>query len=129
MYVRPARQTVAGASVGPDAGRLAGDHGLRAQCRELVRGFPWAWDEEVVAGAARLPVRWSARLAAGCPVGADATAEAALHQGVPRAAGPERESWGAWDAKAVEEQDAACRKLRMAQSQQGARQQARLALR
>jgi hypothetical protein len=108
---------------------LAGGHGLRAQYRELARGFPWAWDEEVVAGAARLPVRWSVRLAAGCPVAADATAKKVHRRGVPRAAGPEREWWGAWDAKAVEEQAAARRKLRVAQSQQAARQQVPLALR
>jgi hypothetical protein len=106
MYVRPARQTVAGASVGPDAGRSAGDHGHPEQFREPARGFPWAWDEEVVAGAAHLPARQIARLAVASPVAADAIAEAVLRRGVPQAAGPERESSDALGAKVVEAQDA-----------------------
>jgi len=67
-----------GASAGPDAGHSAGDHGRPEQFRELARGFPWAWGEEVVAGAAHLPVRQSARLAAASPVAADAIAEVVL---------------------------------------------------
>jgi len=81
-----------GASAGPDAGRSAGGRGLPAQFRELARGFPWAWDEEVVAGAAHLPARQNARLAVANPVAADAIAMEVLHRGVPQAAGPERES-------------------------------------
>jgi len=89
MYVRPVLQTVAGALVGPDAGRSAGDHGRPAQFREPARGFPWAWGEEVVAGAAHLPARQSARLAVASPVAADAIAMEVLRRGVPQAAGPE----------------------------------------
>jgi hypothetical protein len=89
MYVRPVRQTVAGASADPDAGHLAGARALLAQFQELARGFPWAWDEEVVAGAAHLQARQSARLAVASPVAADAIAEVVLRPGVPQAAGPE----------------------------------------
>jgi hypothetical protein len=95
MYVRPARQTVAGALVGPDAGHLAGDHGHPEQFRELARGYPWAWDEEVVADAAQLQTRQSGRLAAACPVAAGVLAEAALRRDVPWAVGLEHESSGA----------------------------------
>jgi hypothetical protein len=73
----------------------------------LARGFPWAWDEEVAAGVAHLPAHHGARLAAACPVAADALAEAALRRGVRRAVGPERELSGALDAKVVVAQDAA----------------------
>jgi len=76
-----------GASAGPDAGRWAGDRGHQGQFQELARGFPWAWDEEVVAGAAHLPARQSARLAVASPVAADAI-EVVLRRGVPQAAGP-----------------------------------------
>jgi hypothetical protein len=84
-----------GASAGPDAGHSAGDRGHPEQFRELARGFPWAWGEEVVAGAAHLPARQSARLAVASLVVADAIAEVVLRRGVPQAAGPERGSWGA----------------------------------
>jgi hypothetical protein len=73
-------------------------------------------------------VRWSARLAAEYPVAADATAEEALHQDVPQAAGLEDEWWDAWDAKAVEPWDAARRKLQVARGQWAVRQKAPLEL-
>jgi hypothetical protein len=71
---------------------LDDDRDRRVQFRELGRGFPWAWDEEVAAGAARLPAHRNARLAAACPVAGDAIAEQALRQDVPRDVGRERES-------------------------------------
>ena len=80
-----------GASAGPDAGHSAGDHGHPEQFRELARGFPWAWDEEVVADAVRLTAHPSARFAAAFLVAADVIAGAALRRGVPQAAGPECE--------------------------------------
>jgi hypothetical protein len=92
MCVRPARPIVAGASAVPDAGHSADAHGLPAQFQALARGFPWAWDEEVVAGAAHLPERQSERLAAANPVAEDAIAGAVLRPVVPQVAGPERES-------------------------------------
>jgi len=117
-----------GASAGPDAGRWAGDRGHRAQFQELARGFPWAWDEEVAAGAAQLLKRQDARLAAACRVAADAFAEAVLRRrGVLRAVGPERELSGAWDAKVAVAQDAACRERRELQAQRGVRSEEPLA--
>jgi hypothetical protein len=105
---------------------LACDRGHRARFRELVHGFPWAWDEEVVADEARLPERRDARLAVACLVAADASEEAVLHRDVQPAVGRE----GAWsdvlDAKAVVARGAARWELRARQGQPGV---PRLALR
>ncbi|HEV2102029.1 MAG TPA: hypothetical protein VGR58_04545 [Candidatus Acidoferrum sp.] len=114
-----ARRIVGGASAGPDADHLAGDHDRRARFREPGRGFPWAWDEEVAADEARLPERQSARLAAVCPVAADALAEV-LRQDVPRAVGPERGWSDASGAKAVVAQGAARQEQRVRRAQMGA---------
>jgi hypothetical protein len=92
MNVHPARQIVGGASVDPDAGRSAGGRGLPAQFREPARGFPWAWDEEVVAGAARWPAHRIALLVVAFRVAEDAIAEADRRLDASRAAGPERDS-------------------------------------
>jgi hypothetical protein len=105
--VRLDRRIVAGASAGRDADHWADDHDHRARFREPGRGFRWAWDEEVVAGAARLPEHQSERLAAGCLVGADAIAEAVLRRDVPQAVGPEHAWSDALDAKVVVAQGAA----------------------
>lgn len=63
--------------------------------RALARGFPWAWDEEVAAGAAHRPAHQGVRLAVAFPVVADANVEAALRRGVRAAVvqegGPEHE--------------------------------------
>jgi len=91
MDVHPGRRIVADASVDRDAGHLDGDPDRQVRFRELGLGFPWAWDEEVAAGAARLPAHRSERLAAACPVAEDAIAEEANRRGVSRAAGRERE--------------------------------------
>ena len=107
MDVHPARPIVAGASAGPDAGHWAGDHGHRAQFRELGRGFPWAWDEEVAVGAAQLRKRRDARIAAACLVAGDARVKAVLRRDVPQAAGPEHAWSDALDAKVVVAQGAA----------------------
>lgn len=107
MDGHPGRRIVAGASAGRDAGHSGDDRGRRARFREPVHGFPWAWDEEVVAGGARLPENQSARLAAACLVVADALADAVLRRDVPWVAGPERALWDALDAKAVAGQGAA----------------------
>ena len=104
--------------VGPDAGRWAGDRGHPGQFQELARDFPWAWDEEVVAGAAWLLKRQGARLAAACRVAADAFV-AALHRGVLPAVGLERELSGAWDAKVDVVQDAGCQAQQESRAQQG----------
>ena len=104
---------------GQDAGRWAGDRGHQGQFQELARGFPWAWDEEVVASAAQLLKRQGARLAAACRVAADAFAEAVLRRGVPQAVGLERELSGAWDAKVDVVQDAECRAPEESQAQRG----------
>jgi hypothetical protein len=105
---------------------LDDDHDHRARFRELGRGFPWAWDEEVVVGAEQLRKRRGARLADACLVAADARAEEMLLRGVPRAAGLERASWDALDAKVVVAQGAA----RWEQlARQGRRDVPRLALR
>ena len=114
-----ARRIVEGAWAGPDAGHLAGDHGHRVRFRELGRGFPWAWDEEVAADEARLQGRQSARLAAACPVGADALAEEVLRRDAPRAVGPGGASWDALDATVVVAQDAARQVQRVLQAQMG----------
>jgi hypothetical protein len=108
-----------GASAGPDAGHSACVRGHPAQFRELARGFPWAWDEEVVAGAAQLLKRQGARLAAACRVAADAFAESVLRRGVLPAVGPERELSGAWDAKVAVARDAACRELQELEARRG----------
>jgi hypothetical protein len=107
-----ARQIAVGALVGPDAGRLAGDRGHPAQFQELGRGFPWAWDEEVVASAARLLKRRGAQLAAACRIAAGALAEEVVHWDARRAVGPERESSGERDAKVVAAQDVGLRERR-----------------
>src|SRR5689334_21509546 len=99
-----ARRIVGGASAGPDADHLVGDHDRRARFREQGRGFPWAWDEEVVVGEARLPERQSVRPVAVCPVAADALAAELLRRDVLTVAGPARGSSGASDAKVVVEQ-------------------------
>jgi len=104
--------------VGPDAGRWAGDRGHPGQFQELARDFPWAWDEEVVAGAAWLLKRQGARLAAACRVAADAFV-AALHRGELPAVGLERELSGAWDAKVDVVQDAGCQAQQESRAQQG----------
>ena len=119
MDGHPARRIVEGAWAGPDADHLAGDRDHQARFRELGRDFPWAWDEEVAADEARLPERQSARLAAACPVGADALAEAALRRDVPRAVGPERGWWDASDAKVVVALDAARQVQRVLLAQMG----------
>lgn len=111
-----------GASAGPGADRSACDRGHPARFRGLARGFPWAWDEEAVAAVAHSPAGQSERLAAACPV-VGAIAGAALRRGVRRAAGPERESLGAWDAKDVVERDAAHQESRELEAQQAARPQ------
>jgi hypothetical protein len=80
--------------------------------RELVRGFPWAWDEEVVAGVAHLPAHQSAQLAAACRVAEDAFAEVVLRRGVQDAVALERGPENAQDVKAVAAQDAAHREQR-----------------
>lgn len=112
-----ARRIVGGASAGPDADHLAGDHDRRARYRAQGRGFPWAWDEEVAADEARLPERQSARPAAACPVAADALAEEVLRRDVPTVAGPARGSWGGSDAKAVVAQGVARQEQRALQAQ------------
>jgi hypothetical protein len=106
MDGHPARQIVAGASAGRDAGRLAGDRGHRARFREPGHGFLWAWDEEVAAGEGRLLERQSVPLAVECLVAAGALAEAVPRRDVPRAVGPEDASSDALDAKVVVEQGA-----------------------
>jgi hypothetical protein len=106
MDGHPGRRIAAGAWVGRDADRWAGDHGLRARFRELGRGFPWALNEEVAAGAAQLRKRRGALLAAACLVAVDAIADAVLRRDVRRAAGPERASSDALDARVVVEQGA-----------------------
>jgi len=68
---------------------LDGDHGRRAQFQELGRGCPWAWDEEVAAGAVRLPAHQSERLAVGCRVAEDGIAWEVLRRGEQVAAGRE----------------------------------------
>jgi hypothetical protein len=92
MDVHPARRIVAGASAGRDAGHWDDDHDHRARFRELVHGFPWAWDEGVAAGAGQLRKLQDARLAAGCLVAVDAIGEGVLRQDVLRDVGPERAS-------------------------------------
>jgi len=62
------------------------------QFQELARGFPWAWDEEAVEGAAQLPAHQSVQLGVACPVVADAIAEAALRRGARQAVGREHGS-------------------------------------
>jgi len=111
------RRIAAGASADPDADHSAGDHDHLAQFRELGRGFRWAWDEEVAAGAAHLPERQGARLAAACPVVADALEEEVLRRDVPRDVGPERASSDALDAKAVVAQGVASREQLPRQAQ------------
>jgi hypothetical protein len=69
---------------------LAGDRDHPAQFQELGRGFPWAWGEEVVEGAARSLKRRGARLAAACRVAAGERAVKVPRQGVPRAVVPGR---------------------------------------
>jgi phosphoribosyl-ATP pyrophosphohydrolase len=59
------------------------------QFQALARGFPWAWDEEVVADVARLLAHRNALLAAASLAAADVIAEVVLRRGAPRAAGPE----------------------------------------
>jgi hypothetical protein len=93
----------------------------------LARGSPWALDEEVVAGAARLPVHQSARLAAVCPVAADALEEAALHRDVSQAVVPERGPEHAQDAMAAVAQGAVRREPRVLQTRRGVPPQAPLA--
>jgi hypothetical protein len=81
--------------------------------REPGHGFRWAWDEEVVAGAAHGTARQSARLAVASPVAAGAIADVELRQGVQWAAVPERdqEHEDEKDAKAVAAQAAARQEL------------------
>lgn len=98
-------------------GHWDGDRDHRVQFRELGHGFPWAWDEVVAAGAARLPGRQSARLAAACLVAADAIEEAVPHRDVPRADGPEDASSDELDAKVVVERGAARWEQRARQAQ------------
>jgi len=117
MDGHPDRPIVAGALAGPDAAHLDDDLGRQVQFRELAHGFQWAWDEEVVAGAAHLPTHRSARLAAAYPVAADALAKAVLRRDVPRAVGPEYASSDALDAKVVVAQDAARWEQRARQAQ------------
>lgn len=71
-----------------------------------------------------MPELQNARLAAACPVAADAFAEAALRRDVPRAVGPERESSDVLDAKVVEAQDAERRGQLARQGQRDVPQQA-----
>src|SRR5690242_6981796 len=101
MDGHPARRIVGGASAGPDAGHLADDHDRPARFLEQGRGFPWAWDEEVVVDEARLPERQSVRPAAVCQAAADALAEEVHRRDVLTVAGPARGSSGASDAKVV----------------------------
>jgi hypothetical protein len=98
---------------------LGGDRGHPAQFQELGRGFPWAWDEEVVADVALLLLRQGARLEAACQVAPGALVEEVLHRGVPRAVDPGRESSDASDAKAVVVLDAARRGRRELRAQPG----------
>jgi hypothetical protein len=107
MDVHPGRRIVAGALADPDAGHLDDDHDHLARFRELVHGFPWAWDEEVVADEARLPEHQSARLAAACLVAGDARVKAVLRRDVPQAVDPEHAWSDALDAKVVVRQGAA----------------------
>lgn len=129
MDGHPGRRIVGGASAGPDADHLAGDHDRRARFREQGRGFPWAWDEEVAAGEAHLPERQSARLAAACQVAADALAEEVLRRDVLTVAGPARGLSGVSDAKVVVAQGAARQEQRVPQAQLGVPPQARVLLR
>jgi len=92
MDGHPGRPIVAGAWAGQDAGHWDDDPDHRAQFRELGHGFRWAWDEEVVAAEAHLLAHRSARLAAACPVAADAIAKAVFRRGVFPAAGLAHES-------------------------------------
>lgn len=96
-----------GAWADRDAGHWGDDHGRRARFRELVHGFPWAWDEEVAAGEARLRERPSARLAVARQVAGDALADEELLRDVPGVVGPGRAWWDALDAKVVAAQGAA----------------------
>ena len=119
MDDHPGRRIVGGASAGPDAGHLADDHDRPARFLEQGRGFPWAWDEEVVVDEARLPERQSARPAAAYQFAADALAEEVHRRDVPRAVGRERVWLGAPDAKVVVAQGAARQEQRALQAQMG----------
>jgi hypothetical protein len=107
------RRIVAGASADPDAGHSACARGLPVKFQARARGFPWAWDEEAVAGAAHWPTRQDVRLGVACRAAVDAIAEAVPHcRGVRPAVvhegGPEHDR----GAKAVVVQDAGQREPR-----------------
>ena len=114
-----ARRIVGGASAGPDADHLAGDHDRRARFQEQGRGFPWAWGEEVAGDEARLPERQGARPAAACQAAADALAEEVLRRDVLMVAGPAHGSSDALDAKVVVARDAARQEQRALRAQPG----------
>jgi hypothetical protein len=101
MDVRLGHQIVAGAWAGRDAGRLAGDHGRRAQFREPGHDFPWAWDEEVAADEGRLPELRGAQPGAVCLIAVGAAVKTVHRRDVQWAVGPERGSWDALDAEVV----------------------------
>ena len=96
---------------------MAGVRGLPVKFRAQVHGFPSAWDEEVAAAAERRPVHQSVRLAAACPVGADAIAEAVTLQDVRQMVALERGLEEEKDEEAAVAQDAVRREPRELQVQ------------
>jgi hypothetical protein len=89
------------------------------KCQGLARDFPWAWDEEVAAGAAHLPARQGEPLGAAFRVAADAIVGVVLRQGVRPAVVQERGPEHEYGAKAVVAQDAEHREPRELKAQQG----------
>src|SRR5215469_2894453 len=85
MDVHLGRRALVGASADLDAVRWADDRDRPAWYRAPARDCRWAWDEEVVVGAARLAEPRAVRPAVGCRAAADA--EMVLHQGAGQSAG------------------------------------------